>query len=61
MRVFVLVENFQAYLDWCAARRVNPKAAEYVTDPLSLLGQLEKGDQVIDARGAGQDLPRLVA
>lgn len=50
MRVFVLVPNNKAFLDWCSMRHVNPKAAECVTDPATLLGKLTGEDKVIDAR-----------
>jgi hypothetical protein len=50
MRVFVLVPTYKAFLEWCSMRHVNPKAAICVMDPTTLRGQLEPGDQVIDAR-----------
>lgn len=62
MRVFVLVPTYKAFLDWCSMRHVNPKAAECVTDPATLFGQVEPGDQVIDARYMIHDSPlQLVA
>jgi hypothetical protein len=62
MRVFVLVPTYKAFVDWCSMRHVNPKAAECVTDPTTLFGKLQKGDQVIDARSLFTDLPtQLVA
>ncbi len=62
MRVFVLVPTYKAYLNWCAMRHVNPAAAECVTDPLTLLGQLSREDMVVDARSLFADMPiQLVA
>lgn len=57
MRVFVLAETYQAYLDWCAKRWVNPGAAVCVTDPWSLRGKMNPNDQLLDARVVRQDLP----
>lgn len=57
MRVFVLAESYNAYLDWCSLRRVNPRAAECVTNPHVLRGQLSRQDQVIDARASKASVP----
>lgn len=50
MRVFVLTETYQAYLDWCAKRWVNPGAATCVTNPAALRGRMTPEDQLFDAR-----------
>lgn len=50
MRVFVLTETLSTYLDWCAMRHVNPRAAECVTDPGELRGRMTPEDQLFDAR-----------
>lgn len=57
MRVFVLAETYKSYIDWCAARGVNPVACECVTDPKKILGQMKPGDQLLDARQVHKDLP----
>jgi hypothetical protein len=58
MRVFVLAENYNAYLDWCSLRQVNPRAAECVTNPATLRGRMKRDDQLFDARKMKQDLPQ---
>jgi len=61
MRVFVLASSYRAYLDWCSARHVNPRAAECVTNPATLRGKMRPGDQLFDARTERLDIRSQVA